>query len=94
MMLAGADFADLLGEIAGHLLASRADVASRAIDHIFFSAACRAAVKAGDLTGETEREAFAEKVLNSPEIQHCPHGRPVLFAMPKREIERRFGRIQ
>jgi len=92
LLLVGADLNAQVAEIAGYLLAQRGDLATEALDWIFHSAACRAAVKAGDPTTPYERERFVEKLLAMPEIRHCPHGRPVIVTITKKELEKRFGR--
>jgi len=92
LLLVGADLNAQAAEIAGCLLARRGDLATEALDWIFHSAACRAAVKAGDPTTSYERERFVEKLLAMPEIRHCPHGRPVIVTVTKKELEKRFGR--
>ena len=55
--------------------------------------ACKAAIKANQKM--TVREA--EELLKECEKLHnpytCPHGRPVLFSMSKKEIEKKFKRI-
>ncbi|MDR2525694.1 MAG: DNA mismatch repair endonuclease MutL [Oscillospiraceae bacterium] len=79
-------------EIAGILLEKRGDIDTDALDWIFHSAACRAAVKAGDHTNTAERERFVETLLALPGIAHCPHGRPVMAVFHRRELEKRFGR--
>jgi DNA mismatch repair protein MutL len=38
-------------------------------------------------------ERFAKQLLSMPDIRYCPHGRPVLIEMTKRELEKNFGRI-
>ena len=92
LLLVGADLNAQVAEIAGYLLAQKSDLTTEALDWILHSAACRAAVKAGDLTTSCERERFVEKLLAMPEIRHCPHGRPVIVAITKKELEKRFGR--
>ena len=92
MLLCGEDLNSQMMEIAGYLLSSRQDVTTQALDWMFHSAACRAAVKAGDLISQYEREQFAAKVLAMPGIRHCPHGRPVVVSITKKELEKRFGR--
>lgn len=56
--------------------------------------ACKAAIKANQKM--TVREA--EELLKECEKLHnpytCPHGRPVLFSMSKKEIEKKFNRIK
>ncbi|MDR2753021.1 MAG: DNA mismatch repair protein MutL, partial [Oscillospiraceae bacterium] len=92
MLLTGADLNAQLSEIAGYLLQKRQDIATEALDWILHSAACRAAVKAGDPISAYEREKFVETLLRMPEIRHCPHGRPVMMILTKKEVEKRFGR--
>ena len=58
----------------------------------FHSTACRAAVKAGDVTSPAEQRLFVEKLLSMPDIRYCPHGRPVMIKVSRYEIERQFGR--
>ncbi len=92
-ILEGADIAAQLTEIAGYLADNVREVTTEKLDWIFHSAACRAAVKAGDVTTDYELQRFAEKVLSMPDIRYCPHGRPVIAKLTKREIERLFGRV-
>ena len=54
--------------------------------------ACKAAVKAGWHTSPAEREALVKAVLSRPELQHCPHGRPVCVRLTRQQLERQFGR--
>jgi len=92
LLLVGTDLNAQAAEIAGYLLAQKGDLTTGALDWIFHSAACRAAVKAGDPTTGYERERFVERLLAMPEIRRCPHGRPVVVAITKKELEKRFGR--
>lgn len=93
VILQDTDLASQLTEIAGYLADNAKAVTTEKIDWIYHSAACRAAVKAGDVTGREELEAFARSVLDSPDIRYCPHGRPVLARLKKSDIEKLFGRI-
>ena len=68
------------------------DVTTEKLDWIFHSAACRAAVKAGNLSSPEELKALAETVLGSKEIMYCPHGRPVAIELTKKELEKQFKR--
>ena len=92
MLLCGHDLNAQAAEIAGYLLERRQDITTHALDWIFHSAACRAAVKAGDPTTQYEREQFVQKLLAMPNIRHCPHGRPVIVTITKKELEKRFLR--
>ena len=57
-----------------------------------YTAACKAAVRAKEHTTKEENIALAEKLLSSPEIRYCPHGRPVMHIYEKREINKFFDR--
>ncbi len=93
MLLSGCDIAEVLREIAGGFAEGARTVRSSALDWIYHSTACRAAVKAGDESRPAELAAFAERVLYHDDLRTCPHGRPVCFSLTKQEIEKQFGRI-
>ena len=92
-LLQGADIAEQIVEIAGYLADHAREVTTQKLDWIYHSAACRAAVKAGDFTDRNEAEAFVRKVLSMPDIRTCPHGRPVIAKLTRHEIEKLFGRV-
>ena len=93
MELSADDIADVIGEIAGRFVEKKQDVAFEKMDWIFHSVACRSAIKAGNFTSRLEMERFAKQLLSMPDIRYCPHGRPVLIEMTKRELEKNFGRV-
>ncbi len=84
----------VISELAGYLAENKKDLIPEKLDWIYHSTACRAAIKSGDYTSAYEMEKFVESLLNNPDIRYCPHGRPVLMEMSKKEIEKNFGRIQ
>ena len=55
-------------------------------------AACKAAVKAGDNINEAEARGLIERLLALDAPFTCPHGRPTIIEITRREIERRFKR--
>lgn len=91
--VADSSLADMVMELAGYLADNRKELVPEKLDWIYHSTACRAAIKAGDITSAYELNAFVEKLLSNPDIRYCPHGRPVLIEMTKRDIEKNFGRI-
>ncbi len=91
--VADADLAEIIMELAGYLADNRKEIIPEKLDWIYHSTACRAAIKAGDRTSAFELNSFVEKLLNNPDIRYCPHGRPVLIELTKRDIEKNFGRI-
>ena len=94
MMLDGCDIADIIREISGAFVSGRFDGSISKLDRIYHFAACRAAVKAGDMNKPEELKAVAERVLSDGDIRTCPHGRPVCFEITKKHIEKQFGRTK
>lgn len=92
-MLVGEKTADLIVEIADSLRRSGKALAART-DDIYHRIACRAAVKAGNVTTAPECEELAKRVLSDNKIMYCPHGRPVAIRITEKELEKQFGRIQ
>lgn len=56
-------------------------------------AACRSAVKAGDLLSERELNHLVDGFLMTETIPTCPHGRPIITVITKKQIEKSFKRI-
>ena len=57
------------------------------------TAACRAAVKAGDKLNEQEINNILYSILKNNTPLRCPHGRPIVVCITKPEIEKWFKRI-
>lgn len=57
------------------------------------SMSCKAAVKGNQRLSETEAKALIDELMTLENPYHCPHGRPVIVAMTKQEIEKKFKRI-
>ena len=87
------DIPSLIVEIAGELLRGNTRARPERLERIRETAACRAAIKAGDRLKPEEMTAFVEKLLSDEEIRYCPHGRPVIYELSKHEIEKQFGRL-
>ncbi|MCL2189474.1 MAG: DNA mismatch repair endonuclease MutL [Defluviitaleaceae bacterium] len=54
--------------------------------------ACKAAVKAGDHLNEAEARDLIKQLLTLENPFTCPHGRPTMIEITRRELERRFKR--
>ncbi len=61
-------------------------------DRMLYTMACKAAIKGGWKTGEEELRRLVDRVLQTRDIRHCPHGRPVLIEISKGQLERQFER--
>ncbi|HEY8443450.1 MAG TPA: DNA mismatch repair endonuclease MutL [Clostridia bacterium] len=57
------------------------------------SAACKAAIKAGDNIKESEILSLINQLNSSQTQLLCPHGRPIITKISKKEIEKWFKRI-
>lgn len=87
------DISDSIIEMAGYILESKEDINTKHVDWIYHNIACRAAIKSGDKSNTDELIALIKKLEENPEARHCPHGRPILINITKKEIEKQFGRI-
>ena len=54
---------------------------------------CKAAVKGNSRLSRKEVEELLLELLKLDNPYHCPHGRPTIIAMTKRELEKKFKRI-
>lgn len=91
--LVDCNISDIVTEIAGYLSNNITTLLPDKLDWILHSMACRAAVKAGNFTSSYEAEKFVEMLLKREDIRYCPHGRPVMIEMTKKELEKQFKRI-
>ncbi len=87
------EVADVVAELAGYLVENRQKLISEKKEWLFSLMACKAAIKGGMYTTEYEREIFIKRLFASPEIRYCPHGRPVMIEITRRELEKNFGRV-
>ena len=55
--------------------------------------ACHAAVKANDLLTREKMHYLLDELRRTAHSSVCPHGRPVVLRLTRREIERNFERI-
>ena len=83
----------LLVEIANKLLKGGHDALNEHTEWVLHSISCRAAIKAGDKSSPQELLALAEKILSGEVPPFCPHGRPCILKLTRKELEKQFGRI-
>ena len=63
------------------------------IDEEVASMSCKAAVKGNNRLSAQEVDALIGELLTLDNPYHCPHGRPTIIAMTKKELEKKFKRI-
>ncbi|MBS7298498.1 MAG: DNA mismatch repair endonuclease MutL [Eubacteriales bacterium] len=71
---------------------NRQEVIDAAKERLTYTIACKAAIKANRKLSEMEMYALVNKVFDMEKINTCPHGRPIVIKMTKKEIEKEFGR--
>ena len=81
-------FNEILSEVNGY----RAIKLEEILKDKLASAACKAAVKGGMDITRKEAEALLSKMDANMSLK-CPHGRPVVVRMTKKQIEKMFKRI-
>ncbi len=60
---------------------------------LLYTISCKASIKANMKISELEMRQLVERVFNLKNINTCPHGRPIVISMTKKEIEKDFKRI-
>ncbi len=85
-------------EILMEMIDSLSDEISRnlspdIIDEKIASMSCKAAVKGKMKLSAAEVQTLIGELLTLKNPYHCPHGRPTIIAMSRRELEKKFKRI-
>lgn len=91
--LVGCDPEDLLQSVAETLAENNTNTEGLLFDEVLHTMACKASIRANENQDITELAYLANIVLRDNDIRYCPHGRPVLTQISKRQIEKYFGRI-
>lgn len=87
------DIQDSVIEMAGYISKNKKDITTEHMDWIYHNVACRAAVKGGNLNSDAELMEIVKILQKNPQLRYCPHGRPIVVSISKREIEKQFGRV-
>lgn len=85
-------FLELLTQIAE----MNNDLIAHDYERLLYTISCKAAIKANMAVSMPEMRALVKKVMNlnsEDKINTCPHGRPIVISMSKKEIEKDFKRI-
>lgn len=92
-ILTGEDPYVILTAIAQDLLEAKVKIKTNAQSKILHTIACKAAIKAGKKNTVTELYAIVKKLFDLPDIKYCPHGRPVIFTITRKSLEKQFRRL-
>lgn len=92
MYITSEDPARLVSEIAFNLASGNKAEISEKLEWIFHSVACRSAIKAGDKAEINQLVQLVRDIRSEKIPLYCPHGRPVIISISKKELEKQFGR--
>ena len=87
------DVEDMIVELAAKLADGGRDALREKTEWVLHSIACRAAIKAGDRTNAAEMLALAQHIMDGTVPPFCPHGRPCVLKITRKELEKQFGRL-
>jgi DNA mismatch repair protein MutL len=88
------DILPVISEVAELLIKGVKNGRIEKLDAIINSVACKAAIKAGMKSDINEIISLAETVLSDSDIRYCPHGRPIVVEITKKQLEKLFGRVK
>ncbi len=83
-------FVDMLDELSDSV---NSNMQAERIMEKVASMSCKAAVKGNSKLSATEMEHLISQLLTLDNPFHCPHGRPTIIAITKKEMEKKFKRI-
>lgn len=84
---------ELLQGIAATLAEGNDNAEGALFDDVLHTMACKASIRANEVQDISELRYLANIVLKDNNIRYCPHGRPVITQISKKQIEKYFGRI-
>ncbi len=87
------DIEDLFIELLSQLEEYKKEIMTKKHERLLYTIACKAAVKANHKLSEDEQRDLVNKIFTLENINTCPHGRPIVISMSKKEIEKQFKRI-
>lgn len=71
----------------------KTDVITKGKELALYTLACKAAVKGNTALKPDEQKALVDEVLRLSGKETCPHGRPIIVRITKREFEKKFKRV-
>ncbi len=84
---------DIVSQLARNFLECKHNPQLEIFDELYHSVACKAAIKANDDSSLVELQALVNMIWDRDDVRYCPHGRPVMVRLSKKDIEKQFRRI-
>lgn len=80
-------------ELLTQLTDMRNELISDSAQRLLYTISCKASIKANMKISIEEMRQLVRRVFELENINTCPHGRPIVISMSKKEIEKDFKRI-
>ncbi len=65
------------------------------MDRFYYDIACKASIRSGSKSTLPELQNLVEEYFRrEKELQYCPHGRPIVFSLTRKSIEKQFKRLK
>lgn len=87
------DYADVLQELIGKLDSNMGTLTNDTINDRIATMSCKAAIKGNMAISEREANELVSTLLTLDDPFNCPHGRPTMIEISKKDMERKFKRI-
>lgn len=84
---------NLIIELIDRFADNSNEIITKKMERALYTIACKAAVKANHSFDTKQLEVLLKAVLDLDNINTCPHGRPIIITMTKKELEKEFKRI-
>lgn len=78
--------------LAGQIAKAGGKAIGDIFDRALYTAACKAAVKAGTKTSMLSSTMIADILFSDEAVLYCPHGRPVILEFSKSKLDKMFSR--
>lgn len=87
------DLKQVILEIIDNFANNKSSAITEKMERSLYTIACKAAVKANHKFDNGQLEKLLKEVLSLKNINTCPHGRPIIITMTKKELEKEFKRV-
>ncbi|HBA98209.1 MAG TPA: DNA mismatch repair endonuclease MutL [Lachnospiraceae bacterium] len=84
---------ELILEVIDGLVDNKANITPETLLERIATMSCKAAVKGGSSLPEIQMHELLKELMSLENPYNCPHGRPTMIKITKRELEKRFKRI-
>ncbi|MCS7264803.1 MAG: DNA mismatch repair endonuclease MutL [Armatimonadetes bacterium] len=82
----------LLYDLIDELTAGEMPTKGELFHELLSVIACKASVKAGEILSQEEMQKLLDDLLELDNPSLCPHGQPIIIALTKSELDKRFER--